>query len=374
MKLLENSLLIALGCKKNSYLCLWIIDILKKMNNKLYLNGFTCFQDCTLEFCKGINVFIGRNGTGKTHILKSMAAAMKANSLFALSTSKTKDKFGDLLTEKLLGYFKPDTLGHLVNKYGTGTASVELTTDSGSLGFNFSEKASLAKTDNNAYIAQPHFIYIPPREMFSLFEGFISLYEKREISFDETYFDLAKAMDAAPLKNEARKEVEDMLAPLLEKWKVKVLRKGNRFYIIEDGKEYEAHLVAEGLRKMATLLYLCINGELKPGNILFWDEPESNMNPALISTIVDLLVELSTKYGIQSFISTHDYLLSHKLSMLTEYTAGDSPEMRFFSLKKEGHDVSVEVADNLMDINHNPILQEYASLFDLETEYMQRGL
>lgn len=374
MKLLENSLLIALGCKKNSYLCLWIIDILKKMNNKLYLNGFTCFQDCTLEFCKGINVFIGRNGTGKTHILKSMAAAMKANSLFALSTSKTKDKFGDLLTEKLLGYFKPDTLGHLVNKYGTGTASVELTTDSGSLGFNFSEKASLAKTDNNAYIAQPHFIYIPPREMFSLFEGFISLYEKREISFDETYFDLAKAMDAAPLKNEARKEVEDMLAPLLEKWKVKVLRKGNRFYIIEDGKEYEAHLVAEGLRKMATLLYLCINGELKPGNILFWDEPESNMNPALISTIVDLLVELSTKYGIQSFISTHDYLLSHKLSMLTEYAAGDSPEMRFFSLKKEGHDVSVEVADNLMDINHNPILQEYASLFDLETEYMQRGL
>lgn len=344
------------------------------MNNKLYLNGFTCFQDCTLEFCKGINVFIGRNGTGKTHILKSMAAAMKANSLFALSTSKTKDKFGDLLTEKLLGYFKPDTLGHLVNKYGTGTASVELTTDSGSLGFNFSEKASLAKTDNNAYIAQPHFIYIPPREMFSLFEGFISLYEKREISFDETYFDLAKAMDAAPLKNEARKEVEDMLAPLLEKWKVKVLRKGNRFYIIEDGKEYEAHLVAEGLRKMATLLYLCINGELKPGNILFWDEPESNMNPALISTIVDLLVELSTKYGIQSFISTHDYLLSHKLSMLTEYAAGDSPEMRFFSLKKEGHDVSVEVADNLMDINHNPILQEYASLFDLETEYMQRGL
>ena len=68
------------------------------MNNKLYLNGFTCFQDCALEFCKGINVFIGRNGTGKTHILKSMAATMKANSLFALSTSKTKDKFGDLLT------------------------------------------------------------------------------------------------------------------------------------------------------------------------------------------------------------------------------------------------------------------------------------
>lgn len=343
------------------------------MNNKLYLKGFTCFQDCTLEFCRGINVFIGRNGTGKTHILKCMAAIMKANSMFSQSTSKTKDKFGDLLTDKLLGYFKPNTLGHLVNKYGTGTASVELAMDSGSLGFNFSEKASLAKTDNNAYVPQPHFIYIPPREMFSLFEGFISLYDKREISFDETYLDLAKAMDAAPLKNEALREVEDMLAPLLEKWKVKVLRKGNRFYVVEDGKEYEAHLVAEGLRKMATLLYLCINGELKQGNILFWDEPESNMNPTLISTIVDLLVELSKKYGIQSFISTHDYLLSHKLSMLAEYAPGDNPEMRFFSLKKEGHDVAVEVADKLIDISHNPILQEYAAFFDLENEYMRKG-
>ena len=94
------------------------------MVNNLYLKSFTCFNDCSLDFCKGINVFIGRNGTGKTHILKCMAASMKANSLFALSTSKTKDKFGDLLTEKLLGYFKPDTLGHLVNKYGSGTASV----------------------------------------------------------------------------------------------------------------------------------------------------------------------------------------------------------------------------------------------------------
>lgn len=226
-------------------------------------------------------------------------------------------------------------LGHLVNKYGSGISYVELTMDTGSLGFNFSEKASLAKTDNNAYIPQPQFIYIPPREMFSLFEGFISLYEKREISFDETYLDLAKAMDASPLKNGELREVQNMLAPLLEKWNVKVLRKGNRFYVIEDGKEYEAHLVAEGLRKIATLLYLCINGELRPGNILFWDEPESNMNPTLISTIVDLVVELSKNYGIQSFISTHDYLLSHKLSMLAEYAAGDNPEMRFFSLKKK---------------------------------------
>ena len=208
--------------------------------------------------------------------------------------------------------------------------------------------------------------------MFSLFEGFISLYEKREISFDETYLDLAKAMDVAPLKNEALKEVQDMLSPLQEKWKIKVLRKGNRFYVIDDDKEYEAHLVAEGLRKMATILYLCINGELKPNSVLFWDEPESNMNPTLISIIVDLLVELAKKYNVQIFVSTHDYLLSHKLSMMAEYASDESPEMRFFSLYKAEHDVEVEVADKLIDVMHNPILKEYSAFFDLENEYMTR--
>jgi len=68
------------------------------MISRLFLKDFTCFDDCTLEFCKGINVFIGRNGTGKTYILKCMAVAMKANYLFGQSTSKTKDKFGDLFT------------------------------------------------------------------------------------------------------------------------------------------------------------------------------------------------------------------------------------------------------------------------------------
>ena len=347
-------------------------QIVTIMIKKLYLNNFTCFEECDLAFCKGINVFIGRNGTGKTHIMKCLAASMKANWLFEQSTSKTKDKFGDLFTEKLLGYFKPDTLGHLVYKYRTGSASVRITLDSDELAYTIGEKASLAKSDNNTYIEQPHFIYIPPREMFSLFEGFISLYEKREISFDETYLDLAKAMDAAPLKNEALKEVQDMLAPVLRKWNISVVRKGNRFYVIDDGKEYEAHLVAEGLRKMATILYLCINGELKPGSILFWDEPESNMNPTLISIIVDLLLELAKKYKVQIFVSTHDYLLSHKLSMMAEFAPEESSEIRFFSLYKTEHKVDGEGADKLIDVHHPPILKESSAFFDLANEYMSR--
>ena len=209
------------------------------MVKDLYLSDFTCFAKANLHFCKGINVFIGRNGTGKTHILKCLAASMKANAAFAHSETKSKDKFGDLFTEKLRGYFKPDALGHLVNKSGTGAATVRLSfSGTGVLEYSFGEKASLAKTDNNAHIDQPHFVYIPPREMLSLFDGFISLYEKREISFDETYLDLAKALDVAPLRNAALQEARDMLSPVLAKWNIEVVRRGNQFYVIEHGKEY----------------------------------------------------------------------------------------------------------------------------------------
>ncbi|MDZ7879708.1 MAG: AAA family ATPase [Saprospiraceae bacterium] len=42
------------------------------MINSLEFTDFTCFDDNKFEFSSGINVFIGKNGTGKTHILKPL--------------------------------------------------------------------------------------------------------------------------------------------------------------------------------------------------------------------------------------------------------------------------------------------------------------
>lgn len=37
-----------------------------------HLQNFTAFENLEVEFSKGINVVIGTNGTGKTHLLKAM--------------------------------------------------------------------------------------------------------------------------------------------------------------------------------------------------------------------------------------------------------------------------------------------------------------
>lgn len=39
------------------------------------LKNFTVFEDLRLEVSSGINIFIGENGTGKTHLLKAIYAA-----------------------------------------------------------------------------------------------------------------------------------------------------------------------------------------------------------------------------------------------------------------------------------------------------------
>ncbi|MFV0270994.1 MAG: AAA family ATPase [Macellibacteroides fermentans] len=341
------------------------------MINSLELKNFTCFSDSELQFCKGINVLIGKNGTGKTHIMKCMAATLKANKQFKSSTSQSKDKYGELLTDAFISYFKPDSLGHLVNN-NASESHISLKINSNILRYNFSSSMRLIKTETNRYIKAPTALYIPPREMFSLFDGFISLYEKREVSFDETYLDLAKALNAAPLKGQAYERSIELIQPLLDKWNIQVVKRNNRFYIIEEGKEYEAHLVAEGLRKMATMLYLVINGELKENSILFWDEPEANLNPSLISVVAELLVNLA-KNGIQIFICTHDYLLTHRLSLYAEYPEDNSPEFSFFSLHKNADGITVETAKTLAEIQNNAILDEYAGFYDLESELIHRN-
>ena len=39
------------------------------------LKNFTVFKDFQLEVSSGINIFVGENGTGKTHLLKALYAA-----------------------------------------------------------------------------------------------------------------------------------------------------------------------------------------------------------------------------------------------------------------------------------------------------------
>ena len=68
------------------------------------------------------------------------------------------------------------------------------------------------------------------------------------------------------------------------------------------------------LKKMGLLWLLAKNGTLEKGSILFWDEPEANINPAYLSVVAELLLELQ-RNDVQIFISTHNYFLAKYLEI-----------------------------------------------------------
>ncbi|WP_204369100.1 AAA family ATPase [Methylocucumis oryzae] len=92
---------------------------------------------------------------------------------------------------------------------------------------------------------------------------------------------------------------------------------GGKFYLITPGaKQREITLVAEGVRKIATLIHLLENGSLEVGDTLFWDEPESNLNPKLIKDVAVALL-LLCQNGIQVIVGTHSYFLLKEFDLLS---------------------------------------------------------
>jgi len=347
------------------------------MIQKLTLNSFTNFADNSFTFSQGINVFIGKNGTGKTHILKAIAATIAANNEFLFSTSQAKDKFENIIAERLIGYFKPEQLGRIVTRQqGRTVAKLELTVKKSELIYSFATSAKAnVKIEKNDGIGKINSLYIPPREMFSLFEGFLGLAANREISFDETYIALAKALDAPILKGPRYEKIKDLIKPLENELGINVIKENGRFYIKDSNGKMEAHLVAEGFRKLASLMYLILNGELSKNSVLFWDEPESNLNPALIKVIANF-IKLLAENGVQLFIATHDYLLTHLLSIHAEYRDIEkAPDMKFFCLSKnEAGSIDVDEGENLVHLDNNPILDEYAKYYDLERSFQYKQM
>lgn len=341
------------------------------MIKSISLQGFTGFTDNSFSFSNGINIFIGKNGTGKTHVLKCLASILQARNEFQQKQTNSKEQFEYILAENIIHYFKPDFIGNLVKKnIDSGKSTVSVNIDGKELSFSFSTTSkATVKIEKDDKWDDCQFIYIPPREMFSLFEGFIGLSSKRELSFDQTYINLAHSLALPVLRNLENNPLKPAINLLEKELGFNVLQMNGRFYIKTDEGEMEAHLVAEGLRKLASVLYLILNGEINNQTILFWDEPESNLNPALIRTVAGFILELQ-KCGLQIFIATHDYLLTHILSLYSEYKEHTNINTRFFGLHKEENTVSVEVGDTLATIQNNPILEEYAAFYELEQKFI----
>jgi len=338
--------------------------------NRIEVRAFSAFQAIDIEFSPGLNVFIGENSTGKSHLMKLVYALIKPFEDAGPPSSEDPKRSKVRLEDKLAGVFKPDErrLGRLVyRRVGRHSARVRLLHNGGkTVGFSLTTLDTFRPLTLKPGRTPPS-IFVPSREALAMYEGFIAAYEGRELSFDETYFDLCKALSATPLRGPRMKEAQVILGPLERVLGAKVVLRGGRFYLKSPRGTIEAHLLAEGFRKIASIVHLVANGTLMKNAVLFWDEPEANLNPRLITQVAQTL-RLLAAGGVQIILATHDYLLSHELALAVEYGTAPVVPTRFFAFarQKPSGPVQIQAADRLAELKDNAILQEFAAHYDRE--------
>ena len=345
--------------------------------------SFSVFTHEELKFCPGINILIGTNATGKSHLMKAMYCLLKASERSPWRTDNEAFKYRVQLLEKLTKVFRPqdDSVGRLVKRtVGRKSGSVQIYfAERGELSFNATTLGRLtaSRRGNVVTEAEPS-LFVPSREVLSFHSTLISAYESTNIRFDETYFDLAKALAAPTLRGPRGLKAEHLVKDI-----EKVL--GGKVYEAHDGTlhlknkhgDFEPHLLSEGWRKLASLCRLILNGSLMENGFLFWDEPEANLNPEMIVMVARMLRVLAGR-GVQVFIATHDYLLTRHLSLAAEYPeqmpSAEKCEIRFFGLVRQNGAVVVSQASTLPGLDENPILNEFAALYDYEGGLFEKSL
>lgn len=322
---------------------------------KVKVTDFTVFEELSVSLSKGINVFIGENGTGKTHLLKLLYAACQAS---------RKDV---TFEEKIKKVFRPKDmkLVRLVRrvKAGNRTAIVYIHSKEASISCVINIKTSKTETIGEEKWEKHflgHSIFIPAKEILSHSYNFLEAHRAGNIDFDDTYadiiayakVDIKKGPDPVS-KKLFLKDLEAILSGT-----VKVDR--DVFYLQQKvGGPLEFSLVAEGVRKLALLWMLIKNGTLERGSVLFWDEPEANINPSAIPVIADILLALE-KEGVQIFIATHNYVLIKALDLRK---GGDSAVV-YHSFYKDKDNIKVSSFEELYMVSPNPILEAYTRLMD----------
>jgi energy-coupling factor transporter ATP-binding protein EcfA2 len=328
---------------------------------RIKLKNFTAFKTFDTKLAPGVNIFIGANGTGKTHILKIAYCACQMSNPGAGSFSS-----------KLVGAFLPyeERLGRLAHRTTVSTTAVaEVFRGDRKLRLTFSNHAktgSSAKiSGKDAWAERPiECAYVPVKEMLANAPGFRSLFALRELHFEQIYADIIDLAFRPILRGPHHPNRKKLLDLLQEAIDGKVVAKKETFFLKNRGRELEFSLLAEGMRKLGLLWLLIQNGTLLDGSVLFWDEPETNLNPRIIGTLVEVLLELQ-RLGVQILLATHDYVVLKEFDLRSKAT----DKVQFHALyRDESGVIQHSATDDYLQIHPNAIADTFLELYDRDVK------
>jgi len=350
--------------------------------NRVEINDFLVFKGkFVTNFCPGVNVLIGANGTGKTTLLKCLYAATdtleyKTSRYFgAPGFVDSKNDVHIVRTHASYEYgkedevsFSPvavffthsDQLNRIAGDFGSPD---EKTQPSLYVGEKLDDGYS---TDSKRPDMKNKSIMIPATEMLSHSKGFLALCGEWKMPFDQTQIDiLAKAQ--LPETHEVKQNAANTLDKIKAIIGGEVIYEDDTFFLLKsNGEKVSFSLEASGFKKLGLLWKLLRNGLLESGAILLWDEPENSISPELVTDLVDLLLELS-RNGVQIIVATHSELFASYFAV--NRNKGDN--VTFTSLYKVGEQIKANTSDRFDFLEPNNLNAEVVNLYKKE---LRKGL
>jgi predicted ATPase len=340
------------------------------MLKSLRLENLTVFTDATFEFGRNLNIIVGENGAGKSHVLKAAYTALMVSSRASkdqLASRGPKSYLQRAIADKIIRVFRPNELGRLSRRtHGNLRCKVTCLFDSSDLNISFSfhtrSKSEVTIDDVPSAWVDSSPVFFPTRELLSIYPNFVSIYENTDIAFEETWRDTCILLGAPLAKGPREKRIKELLVPLEEAMEGSiVLDPAGRFYLSSKAGIMEIHLVAEGRRKLAMVARLIATGSLLDKGCLFWDEPEANLNPKMVRLIAKTIMELS-RNGIQIFVATHSLFLMRELQILLMQQSYAELDSKCFGLHRE---------DNAVHVVQGPTIDDIGDITSLDEELMQ---
>ncbi len=331
------------------------------MIDSITLENFGPLADLEWSGLGAINLVIGGNGAGKTFLLKTLYSATRT--LEEYRRGDDQRSAAEILRDKLYWTFQQDKIGDLVTKGEGRPLSCRVTFDGRTFGYHFGKDTSrkISSIKNDVPPRDENSVFLPAKEVLSLHQVILTSRGRDKVfGFDDTYFDLAQALQLPPTKGKnfpafatSRKKLEAMFGG-----KVAYDSTTKEWQFKRGQQKFQMGVTAEGIKKVAILDTLLGNRYLSPGSIVFFDEPEAALHPSAIAGLLDIIAMLAES-GAQFFLASHSYFVIKKLYLIAQEKNLSIPVL---SLDPSG-DTQADLKDGMVS---NPIIDESIRLYEEE--------
>jgi energy-coupling factor transporter ATP-binding protein EcfA2 len=309
-----------------------------------------------------INLVIGENGTGKSFLLKIIYAVLRSTEQYQRGDESSR--FAQILGDKLRGTFQLEQIGDLVKK-GTDRLRFECELEEQKISFSFSPRA-VRGVGEISKIVKPRSdslsLFLPPKEILSLTPIIKkSRLQDQIFGFDDTYLDLAIALEGEPSKGRTSDNLAEARKRLLELCKGKLEQSGESWVFREGHAKHPIHITAEGIKRLALIDRIIGNRSLTPGSVLFIDEPEATLHPKAVVTFMEILFLLATQ-DIQIFMASHSYFVLKSLYIIAKR---ECSHIQMLSLIGGSEYTITDLSEEMPD---NPIIDESIKMYEREID------